>query len=521
MNLSNLFQRNKSKQAATAADKANQRSHKTSKRARKNKPQVERLEGREMMTAMSLYGNLYISGDQDSDSIRIYDSGSYVKVVEDGEVSWHHSPTNIFVFGNGGNDSIVNYSSRGAHIWGGDGDDAIWGGDGNDVIYGGNGNDRISAGWGNDTLYGEAGDDFLSGGSGNDALFGGEGHDRIFGGWGDDKLYGGTGNDVLDGGSNDDELFGGWGNDKLYGSNGADTLRGEAGHDELFGGWGDDKLYGGAGSDVLRGDEGEDGLFGGGQFNVDYLYGGAGADRFLVNTWRDIRLDATAEDASIEFTNRASGSVSLTGLGSVQFAAGAWTDAEIEKVDVALENLHHHVSGTTLLKTAAGGGITFQRVGTQQSGTDRGTVLGWNAGSSTIAFTDASFSKDLELWQTVYHEIAHNWDDPSENWSIPAFRSLSGWTSTQPRVVINAWYTFGQDVDVTSYYYSAAGDGNGNWWHSKSAEFARGYGKWNPLEDYATTWETYFAEKYHGTTDGNTRVASKYAMVDAFFNSLG
>ena len=41
-----------------------------------------------------------------------------------------------------------------------------------------------------------------------------------------------------------------------------------------------------------------------------------------------------------------------------------------------------------------------------------------------------------------------------------------------------------------------------------------------PGEDYATTWESYFMDKYHGTTMGNTVVQSKYDNLDLLFQGF-
>jgi len=69
--------------------------------------------------------------------------------------------------------------------------------------------------------------------------------------------------------------------------------------------------------------------------------------------------------------------------------------------------------------------------------------------------------------------------------------------------------------------------GNANpWWHFTSAKFARpappgdDYSRLSPGEDWATTWETYFMDKYHGTLLGNNRVQTKYNNLDLLFRDL-
>ena len=75
---------------------------------------------------------------------------------------------------------------------------------------------------------------------------GGKGADTIIGGAGSDTLSGGTGRDLLAGGAQADVLVGQRGND---------ILRGKTGKDFLYGGAGDDTLAGGKGNDVCAGDE--------------------------------------------------------------------------------------------------------------------------------------------------------------------------------------------------------------------------------------------------------------------------
>jgi hypothetical protein len=69
---------------------------------------------------------------------------------------------NIFVYGHGGNDTVVGSEYA----------DQIFGGEGNDLLYG-----RL----GNDVLQGQGGDDRLVGGAGNDILWGGAGMDVFVG----------------------------------------------------------------------------------------------------------------------------------------------------------------------------------------------------------------------------------------------------------------------------------------------------------------------------------------------------
>jgi hypothetical protein len=123
-------------------------------------------------------------------------------------------------------------------------------------------------------------------------------------------------------------------------------------------------------------------------------------------------------------------------------------------------------------------------------------------------------STNLALWETVYHELGHNWDTPNNNQHIDAFRKLSDWRESA--------------VQPTANHLSSLA-ANDDWWYVNTALFARpdtpgslnSYSRWNPFEDYATTWETYFLSRYHGTTNGNVIVKAKHANLDLLFAGLG
>ncbi|MCA9076594.1 MAG: LEPR-XLL domain-containing protein [Planctomycetaceae bacterium] len=68
-----------------------------------------------------------------------------------------HPIQQFVVYAGAGDDVIVNNTSVGMIILGGDGNDTLVGGDGNDTIYGGEGRDVIEGGAGNDRLNGDFG----------------------------------------------------------------------------------------------------------------------------------------------------------------------------------------------------------------------------------------------------------------------------------------------------------------------------------------------------------------------------
>ncbi|MGL4555705.1 MAG: calcium-binding protein, partial [Gemmataceae bacterium] len=449
------------------------------------------------------------------------------------------------MYGEGDNDTLYG-SPRGEEgvelgadsgdvLWGGEGHDHLWGGYGNDSLVGGNGNDVLHGQWGNDWVVGSNWDKVnhrpvaAEVGECRDILFGGNGADKIYGGDGDDDLSGGWDSDELHGGDGNDNLWGAYWNDpeERTGFVNDDTLYGGAGDDYLSGGVGYDNLYGGAGADTLDGGAGNDGLFGG-WGEVDTLIGGTGADRFLQVSYvgsltsEDVIQDRRVEDVTIDFRDTlADAGVVLNGVAYDpangmplhSFAAGTWTDAEIEGIDVALGNLHRHTRNTRLLKTAnQGKGLTFERIGAQLNRPDF-LAAAWNDGGKIVMVGGAPLASDLDLWTTVYHEVGHNWDEEGENARIGAFREISQWreSATQP----------------TTGHMMSEGAGDDWWCLSDPALYARpvnaagrSYSRQNPLEDYATTWETYFAEAYHGTTNGNNRVQAKYDDLDLLFAGL-
>ena len=206
-----------------------------------------------------------------------------------------------FLFGNGGNDTLVGGPSSNANdqdntdlITGGAGDDTVDGGDGFDmVVYQdleanedgsappgvtvnlgtgqatGLGTDTLThleAVWGsefNDDITGDSGFNFLAPAGGDDQVAGGGGSDFAIYWFATGDVHAdlstgvatGEGTDAL---ANDIEgLFGSIvGNDVLTGDNADNFLGGDNGNDVLNGGQGDDWLAGGAGDDTLHGDQG-------------------------------------------------------------------------------------------------------------------------------------------------------------------------------------------------------------------------------------------------------------------------
>jgi Ca2+-binding RTX toxin-like protein len=262
-----------------------------------------------------------------------------------------------FIYGNGGNDSIVGGNSSREYF----GSGLFFGGD--DILDGGAGNDTISGLGGNDTIIGGLGTNQLSGGDGDDVfeivngsinrLDGGDGFDQILNlnlatlttavninldraatwttagitaiaqannmeaivnissGAGNDRLEaaagstisrimaGNGGNDTIAGGDANDTVQGGTGNDSLLGGSGNDLVEGGAGNDTIDGdayrSEGDDTLRGGDGDDIIYGFGGNDNLEGG--TGNDTLIGGTGINYLIGEAGNDfLRADGVGSD---------------------------------------------------------------------------------------------------------------------------------------------------------------------------------------------------------------------------------
>ena len=410
-----------------------------------------------------------------------------------------------YIFGNGGDDLL--YGKRDSdYLWGGDGDDRLDGSSGNDVLkgekgkdtlfggtgrdqlYGGDHRDRLYGGHHDDSLYGGSGNDYLNGQAHNDRIYGGSGHDEIYGNSGDDRIYGQAGNDTIYGGTGHDTIYAGAGHDKVYGSYGEDQLFGESGNDTLYGG-GDndylsggrdnDALYGGLGRDTLFGNQGNDGLYGG--YGYDSLRGGSGADRFLITTLVDNVRDLQGVDARVNFKN-----LDFTWNTRGAFLAGNWTQGEVEKVDLALGEMHRQAGSTKLLKTATGGQVTFYRLGESIDllfTKANESILGWNSGGGQITLVENTFNTTNELLQTVFHEIGHNWDNESPK--SDAFKGLSRWRSWPTTWSVPNGYMRAQTQKGVAQPYI----------YHNTANFARTYGRTNPHEDFSTAFAAYFMDK--------------------------
>ncbi len=459
-------------------------------------------------------------------------------------------------FGHGGND--IGFGGRAADtFFGGEGNDLFFGRQGNDVAFGGNGSDRLFGVHGDDLLDGQAGNDFINGGLGDDEIVGRDGNDRLIGFDGNDTIFGGRGNDFLAGGAGQDELDGGGGNDVLRGGNGNDMLLGGSGSDLLladdgndtnyggegrdfifdlagemsliFGGQGSDVLWGGAGNDVIHGGDGNDRILGGegddslyGDANADFLNGGAGRDglfggvgaadrliggddddRLLVfvdqnangGDTLDTVVDVSQQDAVLSFVSNRTIETERT------YAAGVWSNQEIKLVDEALRNLHLEVTGTHLLKLYNGENLAVIRSGDVRTSSGS-PILGLNFhNNNQIALTNSLFEEFPDrLRETVYHEVAHNFDTVQENRFIPSFRAISNWDQVKHA---------GDRLSL-----------DGQWYYNDDFNnFLRAYARTNPLEDFAVTFAEHFQRKYDGFQRAFVNPVEKFEVIEMFLQS--
>ncbi len=323
------------------------------------------------------------------------------------------------------------------------------------------------------------------------------GNDRFINNWSNEQLltraFGGSGDDYLEGHNGRDEFDGGSGNDILKGYSGNDVLRGGTGNDTLYGHSGDDDLYGDDDADTLYGGSGNDGLYGGA--GTDKLYGESGSDRFLITSGSTEAKDAVGEDAVVSFRN----------------GNKTWTATEIETVDIALAQLHRKTGNDNLLELKGGKSMTFVRNAASSSG----TAYADNDSNGTINAYNNMFNDKKIAVATVIHEVAHNWDTEHNAWNT--WLSRTGWTTTKPSAANMSKYV--QSTDKKWYYLKS----DTNTSNTNYDRFVLSYGKTNPVEQFATAWESYFTYKSKGieyTQNIRRLVSGQQQHLDSFFASL-
>ncbi|MEE2827198.1 MAG: calcium-binding protein, partial [Planctomycetota bacterium] len=423
-----------------------------------------------------------ITGDQGNDSIL---GGPQDDTIYGGDGA-------DFIDGEGGDDTLAGQAGD-DQIYGSSGEDKVYGGTDDDTLYGGSDNDLLTGDVGNDTIYGQGGvdyvyggadDDVISGGNDNDFLFGQDGIDRINGNAGEDLIYGGNQRDVLRGGPDNDELHGGNDYDRLYGEGGADALYGEMGNDSLVSGVGD----------------------------VDVLNGGPGKDRLLVYSQDDVR-NVEVHDAKVMFRD----------------GTATWTDAEMEVMDLGMEQLHLRTDNTRLLKdSVAVDPIVMikettlpvsQRLGTNVLQTYTDSQYNPQTGQyepvvryeRQISFADWNeFDASVNALHVAEmpREFAHNWVGADAITGVLPNKSAL-WNQF---VTISSWQ---EELPDDLQYFNRSGDND--WWYRKTAHFSEQFGTWNPSEDWGSIWKLYFTEN---ASAEKQFVINKINVIDGLFEAL-
>jgi hypothetical protein len=331
------------------------------------------------------------------------------------------------------------------------------------------------------------------------------------------KFVGGDGPDkVVVNSTRPLEAWGNGGKDYLEGANAADTLLGGDGDDTLKGYGGNDRLYGGDGVDLLYGHDGHDALYGGGPTSADQLWGGTGKDRFLTQSGDIIRdgngiNSLTGEDVQIRFADTSSAS---------------WSNTEIRVLDDALQRLFDATGNNRLLRDSVSvESLTITQeditaLGTNTSAYQKREVTysgpWWNqtehVNLRTVArkivideWNEDSDSTNNLMRDTLIHEFGHTWDTEHSNWNN--WLKLSGWRDTPPPTADAAKYSKSTD---------------GQWWYLKTATFVRDYGRTNPREEFASSWESYFVQRFKtpNSFGVGTLSTAKYNHIDNLFRSL-
>ncbi|MCP1468680.1 Ca2+-binding RTX toxin-like protein [Sphingobium sp. OAS761] len=226
----------------------------------------------------------------------------------------------IYLYGEGGNDTLIGSDRNLDVLDGGTGADIMMGGAGADTYYVDNAGDRVIEGNSDDsaryyttvysdgrvekTYYTVAGDLVIATIDYSLPAF----VERLsLGGSGG---LNGTGNkwaNILTGNDAANRLDGAGGADAIYGQGGNDLLIGGAGDDELYGGTGDDRLSPGAGNNLVDGGAGSDTLV---------MAGKAASYGFIANATTGVLIGA---EGMVRFTN----------VEAVQFSDGTMAVADL------------------------------------------------------------------------------------------------------------------------------------------------------------------------------------------------
>jgi hypothetical protein len=251
-------------------------------------------------------------------------------------------------------------------------------------------------------------------------------------------------------------------------------------------------FYGGAGQDHIHGGGGNDGIYGGA--DIDVLQGGGGADRFLVFANTDEITDLEPQDARIFFSNN----------------GVTWNESEITTLDQGFSWLVGRTGNTRILKLKNGGELTLQRVASLSSNPNVITLAD-NDSNGTIRVASPTFQGGRNSAGIVIHELGHDWDSEGPLWQ--QWQALSSWTSFPTNLPVPNGFTRAANLSGTAQPYI----------YKTGTPFARpdGYGKTNPLEDFASSLETYYCNTVTGSPNQNaaSNWQSKWNFINRFLNT--
>jgi Ca2+-binding RTX toxin-like protein len=299
-------------------------------------------------------GSSLVFGNQGNDTMVLPGTGTSTVFGGSGDDSLRALAAGL-VFGNEGNDTIdARNTDQAMTVVGGndsaDGSDVIVTGRGADFLFGNGGDDTILGFDGDDTMVAGAGHDFLRPDNGITLTFGNEGNDtvRIFTA-GQGTVFGGLGDDIVVTGNDA-------GRDLLQGNEGNDTIEAFGGIDTISGGSGSDRIF------LYDAHDDGDNAAGGGpvEFITDLDFGVDRLDTFVQVTFAANVGAGTGVNLAASAGNAIAAAVALSGnpaaVAAAQFTFGGRTYLAIDQANAGFndtDDLLIDITGASGTITAA------------------------------------------------------------------------------------------------------------------------------------------------------------------------